>query len=191
MLVKSIAAQQLMQMAARDPWSATTRKSPSGRVMDPETTGFSFSHRTGTFLGDRCPLHLEAMLARTLNSQAARLLQSQGHVTLCNWTALLFIDEYNGSCKDHFRFIQHLPEPVSSRVIHVLYPKQNNGDLQVHKRLNFGAVFWIRARSKPNNSLILKTITEQKYCCLASPTLWHIFSHAICKDICNLSPRCL
>ena len=78
MLVKSIAAQQLMQMAARDPWSATTRKSPSGRVMDPETTGFSFSHRTGTFLGDRCPLRLEAMLARTLNSQSCKACAEPG-----------------------------------------------------------------------------------------------------------------
>jgi len=84
MLAKSRAAQQPMQMAARDPWSATTHESPSGGVTRPETTGFSFSHRIGMFLGDRCPLHLEALLAKALHGQAARLMQSQGHVILCD-----------------------------------------------------------------------------------------------------------
>lgn len=192
MLVKSIAAQQFMQMAARDPWSATTQKSPSGGVTDPETTGFSFSHRTGTFSGDRCPLRLEAMLARALKEPSCKACAEPGtrHAVRLNGSSFYWW-VYNGSCKDHFRFIQHLLEQVSYQGTCVLYLKQNNGDLQVHKHLNFGSLFWTRARSKQNSSLILKTITEQKHHCLASPTLWHIFAHAICTGICNLSPCCL
>lgn len=78
MLVKSIYAQQLMQMAARDPWSATAHKSPAGGDMDPETTEFSLSHRPGTFLGDRCPQHLEAVLARALKQPSCKACTEPG-----------------------------------------------------------------------------------------------------------------
>lgn len=71
--------------AAGDPRSATNHKSPSRGVMDPETTGFSLSHRTGTFLGHRCPLCPEAMLARAskqLSCQACADCATERHYLL-------------------------------------------------------------------------------------------------------------
>lgn len=152
-------------------------ESPSGGVMDPKSPGVPSVTELGWVW--------DAVLA------PAQPAQSQGRVTLCvshcraphpreGWKGALHI--YPAGMIIHIYPLLTLEVFSTWSTIREIFMSINTWIL---------SLFQMGARWRQNISLILKTSSEQKSWCPARPTPQHIFSHAICKGICNLSLGCL